>query len=166
MSCIRIQTGASRLVVAFVLLAPHAVSASQTAGGSAPPASFESVNACERVPGEAVAKGLAGRLLETRPINIKDFAPARCIYTVEIGGTRRALVLWLNPANDFEGLRKAADSPVKPVAGVGDAAYSTFDKDSKRYWLRAVKRGKVTVQVSGEQADWVQAVAGLALSKF
>jgi hypothetical protein len=52
------------------------------------------------------------------------------------------------------------------VASVGDQAYTTFDKESKRYTLTAVKRGKVTIQVTGEQVDSIQAIGKVALSKF
>jgi hypothetical protein len=131
-----------------------------------PPASFESVNVCESVAGETLAKSVSGRLLDARAVNVKNFQSARCLYGVEIGGTRRTFVLWYNPADDFDGLRKVAEPPVQPVAGIGDQAYTTFDKDSKRYTLTAVKRGKVTIQVTGEQVDLIQAIARLALSKF
>jgi hypothetical protein len=131
-----------------------------------PPASFESVNVCESVAGEALAKTVGGRLLDSRAVNVKNFESARCLYGVEIGGSRRTFVLWYNPADDFDGLRKVAEPPVQPVGGIGDQAYTTFDKDSKRYTLTAVKRGKVTIQVTGEQVDSIQAIAKLALSKF
>jgi len=38
---------------------------------------------------------------------------------------------------------------------------SVFDKDSKRYTLTAVERGKVTIQVTGEQVDLISAIAKL-----
>jgi hypothetical protein len=138
----------------------------QAGAQAGPPASFEAVNVCESVVGEALAKTVAGRLLDTRAVNVKNFQSARCLYGVEIGGTQRTFVLWYNPADDFDGLRKVAEPPVQPVAGIGEQAYTTFDKDSKRYTLTAVKRGKVTIQVTGEQVDLIQAIARLALSKF
>ena len=128
--------------------------------------SFETVSVCARVPGEAVAAALAGKLLDARPVNVKDFTAARCVYGIEIAGGRRTIVIWINPASDYDGLRDAADGPVTPVSGVGDKAHQTFDADTKRYWLRAVQRGKATVQVSGERPEWLQTVARLALSKF
>jgi hypothetical protein len=131
-----------------------------------PPSSFETVNVCERVPGADVAKALGGRLVETRPVNVKGAVFARCVYSVEIDKANRALVLWLNPPDDYEGLREAAESRVKRVAGVGDAAHVTQDPDTKRIWFRAVKRGAVTVQVSAEREDWARVLATLALAKF
>ena len=67
--------------------------------------------------------------------------------------------MWLNPADDFPGLRDASEGPVKPLQGIGDEAFLRIDEDSKRYWPTAVKRGKVTIQISGDRADWVEAVA-------
>ena len=72
----------------------------------------------------------------------------------------------MNPADDFDGLRKAAEPPVTPLSGIGDQAYWTLDKETKRHWLTAVKRGTVTIQVSGEKLDSLQSIARLALSKF
>jgi hypothetical protein len=127
---------------------------------------FEDVNVCTRVPVDEAAKALGGRALEARPINVKGFVAARCVYGIEINGGRRAFVIWLNPATDFEGLRAASDPPITIVNGVGDAAYLAVDKDTKRYWLRAVKRNAVTVQVTGDEPDWVKTLAMLSLSKF
>ncbi len=143
-----------------LLLLTPAVARSQ--GGAV---TFEHVNVCQRVSGESVARAVAGRLVDARPVNVKDFASARCVYAVEIGGTRRAFVLWFNPPADYDGLREAAEKPV-PVAGIGDAAHMTFDTDTSRYWLTAVARGKVALQATGERPEWVQALARLALSTF
>jgi hypothetical protein len=151
-------------VIAALTFGPAAVAARDQTPG--PPASFESVNVCERITGDALAKAVGGRLLDTRPVNIKNFAPARCIYGVEIGGTRRTFVLWLNPAADYVGLRDAAEGPVKPVQGIGDAAHLTFDGDTKRHTLTALKKGMVTIQVSGDQVDWVETIAKVTISKF
>lgn len=130
-----------------------------------PPASFESVNVCERVTGEAVAKAVGGQLLEARPVNVKGFASARCVYRVTVSGTPRAFVLWFEPPDDFQGLIDAQDHPPKPIEGVGDAAHLAYHADDKRYEIIAVKRGAVTLQVTGEQVDWIRAIALLALSK-
>jgi hypothetical protein len=155
---------AGAALLAFGLSAPAVGFADDAQAG--PPASFESVNVCESVAGETLAKTVGGRLLDVRAVNVKNFPSARCLYGIEIGGTRRMFVLWYNPADDFDGLRKVAESPVQPVASVGDQAYTTFDKESKRYTLTAVKRGKVTIQVTGEQVDSIQAIGKVALSKF
>ena len=134
------------------------------AGGQQP--SFESLNVCERVPSAEIAKAVSGRPVDARPVNVKGLTAARCVYAVEIEGTRRAFVIWVNPVDDFEGLRKASTPPLVDVTGVGDAAFATTDKDTKRVQLTARARGKVTVQVTSERMEWAQALARVALSKF
>jgi len=128
--------------------------------------SYESLNACQRVPSAAIAAAVSGRSVDERPINFKGLTAARCIYGIEIAGTRRAFVVWVNPASDFEGLRQASVPPIAEVNGVGDDAFATTDHDTKRVQLTARLRGKVTVQVTSDRLDWAQAVARVALSKF
>ena len=128
--------------------------------------SFESLNACQRVPAAEIAKAVSGRPIDDRPINFKGLPAARCVYGIEIAGTRRAFVVWLNPVGDFEDLRKGSASPTTGVKGVGDDAFATTDPDTKRVQLTARLRGKVTVQVTAERLDWAQDAAKVALSKF
>lgn len=136
------------------------------AGGSAQQSSYESLNVCEKVPAAELAAALAGRVLDAKPVNIKGFAAARCVYGIEIGGTRRAFVLWVNPAADFDELRKVSEPPVTVIKGIGDEAFATTDNDTKRTQLTARARGKVTVQVTSERLEWAQTVAKVALSKL
>jgi hypothetical protein len=131
-----------------------------------PQKSFESLNVCERVPSAEIAKALSGRPIDARPVNVTGFVAARCVYGIEIEGTRRAFVVWVNPVDDFDGLREASTPPLTDVKGVGDDAFATTDKDTKRVQLTARAGGKVTVQVTSERLDWAQAVARVALSKF
>jgi hypothetical protein len=154
------------LVSSVVILLSRTPSAAVTTSTQPGPASFERVNVCERVPGEAVATAVSGKLIDVRPVNTSGMTAARCVYGITIEGTRRAFVLWVSPSNEYEGLRQAADGPVTPVSGVGDAAHQTFDAETKRYWLRAMKAGKATVQVSGERPEQVRAIALLALGKL
>lgn len=155
---------ASAVVAAATVLGLSAPARGQQSQG--PSATFESVNVCERVSGELVAKAVSGRAIDARPVNLKNVTWARCVYGTEIDGARRAFVLWLNPESDFEGLRKAAGKAAKSVSGVGDGAFVTFDDETKRYSLTAFKRGAVTIQITGEQQDWVRRIALLALSTF
>jgi hypothetical protein len=149
-----------RAMMAAVLLAGAAAAAPQT--------SFESVNVCERVPIDEVAAAVAGRALEARPINSKGLASARCIYGLEIDGARRAVVLWLNPATDYDDLRKSAAAPVavRDLGPFSDEAFETTDAETKRVQLTARRRGAATVQVTADRSQWAQAVARLALTKF
>ncbi len=140
-------------------------------GGGVPaaqPTSFESVNVCERVPIDEVAAAVAGRALESRPINSKGLAAARCVYGLEIDGARRALVLWVNPAADYDDFRKSATAPVavRDLGPFSDEAFETTDPETKRVQLTARRRGKATVQVTADRSPWAAAVARLALTKF
>ncbi len=128
--------------------------------------SFATVNVCERVPGEEVASSLKGKLIDVRPVNIAGFDAARCLYGIDLGDARQTFVLWFNPVADYDGLRKAASGLVKALADIGDAAHLTTDADTKRVIITAMKRGRVTIQVTGEREEWVRTVATLALSKF
>lgn len=154
-------------LVTFVALVGSAAGAfAQKAGTPTPPSKgFQTTNVCERVTGESIATALEGQLLDVRPVNLMGLPTARCVYGIDIDDGRRTFVLWLNPASDYDGLRKAAESP-KPVTGIGDAAHMTIDKDSKRYSLTATKRNRVTLQVTGDQADWVETIARLTLATF
>lgn len=44
--------------------------------------------------------------------------------------------------------------------------FLAFDKEAKRYWLLVVKRGLVTLQVSGDDPDQVRQVAAAALLRY
>ena len=130
-----------------------------------PQPSFEAVNVCERVPIDQVAAAVAGRALESRPINSKGMAAARCVYGLEIDGARRALVLWVNPAADYDDFHKSAAAPAA-VRDLGDEAFEVIDPETKRAQVTARRRGKATVQVTADRSPWAQAVARLALTKF
>jgi hypothetical protein len=127
--------------------------------------SFGSLNVCERVPIADVAAAVAGRALESRPVDSKGMAAARCVYGLEIAGARRAFVIWMNPPEDFDDFRKSAVNRLD-VRDVGDEAFETADPDTKRVQLTARRRGKVTVQVTADRSSWAQAVAKVALAKF
>jgi hypothetical protein len=133
---------------------------------SAQDRSYESLNVCERVPIAEIAKALSGRALDAKPVNVKGFVAARCVYGIEIAGARQAFVVWVNPVGDFEELRSASEPPVANVTGVGDDAFATTDKETKRTQLTARARGKVTVQVTSARLEWAQAAAKVVLSKF
>lgn len=158
--------GTSAVAVAATAIGLHSSVGARQSRAAQSPTTFESVNVCERVTGDALAKAVGGRALDARPINLKNVEWARCVYGTEIDGARRAFVLWFNPASDFEGLRQAAGRSAKPVTGVGDEAYVTFDDETKRHSLTAMKRGVATIQITGEQQDWVRRIAVLALSTF
>jgi hypothetical protein len=143
-----------------------ALSVALPLAGDGQTTTYASLNVCQRVPGSAVAAAVSGKPIDERPVNFPDLTAARCVYGIEIAGTRRAFVVWVNPVDDFDGLRKASEPPIADVKGVGDEAFATTDADTKRIQLTARVRGKVTVQVTSERRDWAEAVAKMALSKF
>ena len=147
-------------------MAGTVIALSLPAAAGAQQTSYESLNVCQRVPSAAIASAVSGRPVDERPVNVKGLTAARCVYGIEIGGTRRAFVVWVNPVSDFDRLREASDPPIAVVKGVGDEAFATTDKDTRRIQLTARLRGKVTVEVTSDQMDWAQAVARVALSKF
>jgi hypothetical protein len=150
----------------WLAVAGVAVTLGPSAAGGAQQTSYESLNACQRLPSAAIAAAVSGRSIDERPENSKGLTAARCIYGIEIAGTRRTFVVWVNPVSDFDGLRQASDPPITDVKGVGDDAFAITHQDTKRIQLTARVRGKVTVQVFSDRLDWAQAVARVALSKF
>lgn len=117
---------------------------------------------CQFVPGETVAEAVHGRLLETKA------AEGRCVYIVAMpeGTGSAAFAIYQHEAGDYEGLRAAMEDEVTNVDGLGDEAALSFDKEANRYWLLVVRRGLVTLQVSGTDKDQVQQVAAAALQKY
>lgn len=153
-----------RLLVALAAACATAMHASAVA--RAQQTSYESLNVCDRVPAASVAAAVSGRPIEQRPVNVKGFTAARCVYGIEIGGVRRAFVVWVHPSADYDGLREASEPPRTEVNGVGDEAFATTDVETKRVQVTARKRGTVAVQVTSERLDWAEAVARVVLVKF
>lgn len=117
---------------------------------------------CQIVPGETVAGAVHGRILET------SAAEGRCIYTVALpeGSGSSVFVVYRHEAGEYEDLRAAMEGEVTQIAGLGDEAALSFDKDANRYWLLVVRRKLVTLQVSGADKDLVRLVAEAALPQF
>lgn len=117
---------------------------------------------CQLVSGEAVAEAVHGRMTETRA------AEGRCIYFVTMpeGRGSAAFVIYQHPAADYEELRAVQEGEIIKVDGLGDEAVLTVDKEAKRYWLLATLRDKVTLQISGDDADQVRQVGSAALEQF
>lgn len=122
----------------------------------------EDTHLCQIVPGETVAQAVQGKIMETKA------AEGRCVYMVAMpeGRGSAAFVIYRHGAGDYEGLRAAMEDGVSKVDGLGDEAALSFDKEANRYWLLVVKRGLVTLQVSGVDKDLVQQVATAALQQY
>lgn len=117
---------------------------------------------CQIIPGEIVAEAVHGRLQESRA------AEGRCIYMITLpeGKGTAAFVVYQHDAGDFQGLRDAQEGELSNIDGLGDEAVIAFEPEAKRYWLLAVKRGVVTLQVSGDDKEQVRQVGAVALEQF
>jgi hypothetical protein len=119
---------------------------------------------CALVPAAALAARIGATPVGERSV-MPDSKSSRCVYRVRKGGADRAFVVWWMPASDFEALREATDD-ARPVRGVGDAAYSKYDRDTRRHGLVAVRRGVALVEVTGEDPAEVRALAEFALGRY
>ena len=151
----------SRFAIVTLLLAAVAgTAASQVAAA-------DSELPCNKVPGPLVASTLGGRLLDTRNPGWLDKGESRCNYRLVFppDTTSQTFVLWTYPDSEYDGLREVATG-FKDVAGVGDAAHTYVDPDTKRHWLTAVKRGRITISATGPAFSRVKQLALLALSRY
>ncbi len=130
------------------------------------PENVTTADVCAVVPGAEVARALGGSLDEAALVR-PDGAHARCRYTVTTrrdGKPARAvLIVWLHGLADFDDLRRYQEDPVKPVEGLGDAAFITFHPDSGRHDVFALVRGAAVVEVTGPDPAGVRAVAAVAV---
>lgn len=117
---------------------------------------------CQIIPGEIVAEAVHGRLQESRA------AEGRCIYMVGLpeGKGTAAFVIYHHDAGEYQGLRDAQEGELTKIDGLGDEAVLAFEPEGKRYWLLAVKRGMVALQVSGDDKEQVRQVGAVALEQF
>ncbi|MFA5809242.1 MAG: hypothetical protein WC935_02735 [Thermoleophilia bacterium] len=89
-----------------------------------------------------------------------------CTLNIEIGGSQKVFVIWQMPAEDFDGLKAAAEDPVTDVSGIGEKAFVTFHPDTQRYDVAAAKAGKFTVEVTGDDEAQVKQVVNLIISQY
>lgn len=124
----------------------------------------EAPDVCALVPGAEIAARVGATLVAERAVKSEP-TRSRCVYRVRKDGAERAFVVWWMPAGEFEGLRAATDD-AKAAHGIGDAAYTKFDGDTRRHGLVAVRRGRALVEVTGDDPAEVRAVALLALDRY
>jgi hypothetical protein len=131
---------------------------------------LKALDVCQAVPGEAVAKAVGGQFAEARPFAAKDSTLARCTYQVTLpgagSGARKAYVVWVYPAADFESLRKFTAGRISEVPGLGDGAHAFQDSGDGRFKIRVLKRGDVTIEATADTADAARKVAETALACF
>jgi hypothetical protein len=133
--------------------------ASGRSAGSQPRRDYSTLNVCQIVPGESIARALNGRLAEARAFSEKTFS--RCTYFVFPPGTEQRLgyVVWMQPPEDFEELKKHVGEPLTALTGLGDGAYMFRDTGDGRFKINVLKRNDVMFQATGDSAASARKVA-------
>jgi hypothetical protein len=123
---------------------------------------YTKFNVCEFIPGDAIARAVGARLTQTRPTFDKNWS--RCAYYVtDATGKPNGYVVWIQPAEDFEELKKHIAQPITPVSGLGDAAY-LFQDDDHRFKLNVLKRGDLMFQATADTQESARKVAATVLA--
>ena len=120
---------------------------------------YATLDVCQMIPGTVVAQALGATLSSTRPFMDKTLS--RCTYFVTPAGGAKPLgyAVWVQTASYFEDLKPHIDSPITPIAGLGDGAYTFQDKGDGRFKINVLKRGDLMLQVTGESAASARKVA-------
>jgi hypothetical protein len=158
------MTASTLVVVVATLLAASDQAPGRSAG--APRRDYETFNVCQAVPGETIARALGGKLVQTRPFYDKSFS--RCTYFVVPPGKDAQLgyVVWVQPPEDFEELKKHMEEPRTALKGLGDGAYMFRDKGDGRFKINVLKRGDLMFQATGESAESARKVADAAAARL
>ena len=123
---------------------------------------YTKFNVCELIPGDAIAKAVGARLTQTRPTFDKNWS--RCTYLVAgANGKPNGYVVWIQPVEDFEELKKYNERPITPVSGLGDSAY-VYQDDDRRFKLNVLKRGDLMFQATGDTQESARKVAEVVLA--
>jgi hypothetical protein len=147
------------LATALATIVALAAADSRTvSSGRQQPRDYTKFDVCQAVPGETIARALGGKLVQARPTFDKSFS--RCTYFVIPAGSDKqaGYAVWVQPAEDFDELRKVHRNPPTAVTGLGDSAYTYRDEDG-RYKIQVLKRGDLTFQATGESPETVRKVA-------
>lgn len=125
---------------------------------------YTTLNVCQLVPGDHVARVLGGRLSEQRPFYDKTFS--RCTYLIVPPGSSKPLgyVVLISPAADFLELKQVIEEPLTSVSGLGDDAYAFRDAGDGRFKINVLKRDDLMFQATGESAATARQVANAVVS--
>ena len=149
------MTVAGFMIAAVAASAVSVTSAHQTRD-------YTKFNVCEFIPGDAIARAVGARLVQSRPTFDKEWS--RCAYYVtDANGKPNGYVVWIQPVEDFEELKKHIEKPITPVSGLGDAAYVYQDED-RRFKLNVLKRGDLMFQATGDTLESARKVADAVLA--
>ena len=92
------------LIAAVAAFAVPVMSAHQTRD-------YTTFDVCELIPGDAIARSVGAKLTQSRPTFDKDWS--RCAYYVtDANGKPSGYVVWIQPADDFEELKKHIEKPI------------------------------------------------------
>ena len=123
---------------------------------------YTKLNVCEFIPGDAIARSVGATLTQSRPTFDKNWS--RCAYyVIDANGKPSGYVVWIQPAEDFEELKKHIERPITPVSGLGDAA-SVFQDDDRRFKLNVLKRGDLMFQATADTQESARKVADTVLA--
>ena len=123
---------------------------------------YTKLNVCEFIPGDAIARAVGATLTRSRPTFDKNWS--RCAYYVTgADGKPNGYVVWIQPAEDFEELKKYIDKPITPVSGLGDGAY-VFQDDDTRFKMNVLKRGDLMFQATADSVEAARKVAATVLA--
>jgi hypothetical protein len=127
---------------------------------------FATLNVCQLVPGEAIARALGAKLVEARPV--ADQTLPRCRYSVLPAGSdsQRGYVVWIQQPEDFEELKKVISDPITTVSGLGDGAYLFRDKGDGRFKIHVLKRGDLMFEATGDSAASARKVADAVVAQL
>ena len=149
------MTVAGFLIAAIAVFTAPMMSARQTRD-------YTKFNVCEFIPGDAIARAVGAKLTQSRPTFDKNWS--RCAYSVTDGnGKPTGYVVWIQPAEDFEELKKYIERPIAAVSGLGDAAY-VFQDDDRRFKLNVLKRGDLMFQATADTQESARKVAETVLA--
>ena len=145
------------------------LAASATGAAPAVVTDPSSINVCERVPGSEVARALGKPLKSERPIIFKDSKLSRCVYLLLAQAKPEAsegVVLWLYTAKEYAELNKVTEGQLEPVPGLGDEAVRFLDPGDGRHKLRALRKGRYSIESTAGDAASALALAKLAVERF
>ena len=110
---------------------------------------YSTLDVCQFIPGDIVARALGGKLSGTR--GMKDKAFSRCSYTIVSPGSDKlsGYVIWVQPTEDFAELKKYIESPTTALTGLGDGAYMFQDNGDKRFKDQRAQEGRPDVPGHG-----------------
>jgi hypothetical protein len=131
---------------------------------NAQPRDYTKLDVCRLVPADSIARALGGTVSQARPTFDKTFS--RCTYILQLAGKPAGYVVWLQPAEDFEELKKHIEEPLTAVSGLGDAAYMFHDKGDGRFKINVLKRGDLMFQATGESAASARRVADVVVAEL